>query len=105
MLVGQDVLQFAHPKLQGRFLVMELIPLETDEALQTHVQNGLALTLGEAEPGGQPCLGFLGAGGSLHDLDHLVDVVGGDDEALQDVEPLHGPVEVEAGAAGDQNEF
>ena len=100
VLVGQNVLQFTHPDLQGRLLVVELIPLETNEALQAHVQNSLTLPLGKAEALGQSCFRLLGAGGCLDDLDHLVDVVRGDDEALQDVEPLQRPIEVEPGPPG-----
>ena len=61
VLVGQNLLELAHADLQCRLLVVELVPLEAYQALQPHVQDGLALALGEAEALGQPGLRLLGA--------------------------------------------
>jgi len=79
----------------------ELLPLQGHQALEAHVQDGLGLGLGEAEalheapPGGGGVLGGPDQG------DDLVDVVQGDEEALQDVGPLLGLLEVKEAPAPD----
>ena len=62
VLVGEDLLELVHPDLQSRLLVVEFIALEAHQALEPHVQDGLALALGKAEALGQAGLGLLGHG-------------------------------------------
>ena len=81
-------------------LGLDLVPLQAGEALQPHVEDGLGLPLAEAEGGHQAVAGRLAVGAGPDDLDHLVDVIEGDLEALQDVGPGLGLAQLVAAAPG-----
>ena len=76
----------------------ELVDLESGEPAQRHVENGVGLDLAQLEPVDEVGPGVGGVGRATDDLDHLVDVVDGDDEAFEDVGPGLSLFQPEAGA-------
>ena len=82
-------------------LGVQLLDLEAGELGQTHVEDGVALLLAEAEPLAQLGIGFGRVLGLPDDLDDLVDVVDGDLEAVEDVLPRLRRVEIELGPPDD----
>ena len=100
-LGGQDALQLLDRGAHLLQLGLQLLDLEPGELGQPHVENGVALLLAEAEPLAEPGIGLGGVVRPADDLDHLVDVVDGDLEAIQDVLPGLRRVEIELGAPGD----
>ena len=68
---------------------------------QAHVEDGVALLLGEREALAKPRVGVGHVLRLLDDLDDLVDVVDGDLETLEDVLPGLGRLEIELGPAHD----
>ncbi len=99
--IGQDRLQLGDQGLQFGVLVPQLGGLERGEPAQRHVEDGLRLHLGELEALHQRRAGGVGVLGGADDLDHLVDVVDGDEEAFEDVGPRLGLLEPELGAPLD----
>ncbi len=82
-------------------LLHHLVALEAGQALQAHVEDRHRLRLGEREVRHQP-LARLGRGLAGADRgDHLVELVEGLEDALQDVRPLLGLAQVVAGAPDD----
>src|SRR6185295_14771808 len=80
-------------------LVENALPLEAGQPLQLHVEDGLRLNLREAEAGHQP-VARLGDGlRAANQLDHLVEVVQRDLQALEDVIACLGLPQLELGAA------
>ena len=94
-----------NPVVVGNFLLQllvlrqELVPFQTLQALELHVQNGLGLHVRQAEAAHEVFLGIVIAGAD--DFDDLVDVVLGDEQALQQVGALLGLAQVVAGPADD----
>ena len=82
-------------------LVFDLLALEGGQAGEAHVEDGLRLGLGQAEPGHQVGAGRLDVGRLADRLDDRVEVVEGDLEALEDVRPGAGLAEVELGPPPD----
>ena len=102
----QDVAgQQLQEPLDGRaglgVLLADLVPLQAGEPLQPHVQHGLGLDLGEAELLDQAIAGHLAVGALANGRDHLVQVVQGDDEALEEVGPGPRLSQLELAAASD----
>ena len=75
-------------------LVGDFVALETGEALEAHVQNGLCLRLRESESAHQPITGTLRIWRGANQLDHGVEIVERYDEALENVGALPGAIEV-----------
>ena len=98
---GEDALELLDRGADLLQLGLQLLDLEAGELGEAHVEDRVALLLAQAEP--LPELGIrLGrVVRAPDDLDHLVDVVDGDLEALEDVLPRLRGVEVELGAADD----
>ena len=67
--------------------------------MQSHVQNGLGLDIVQAEPLAQPLFGVVIA--LPDDFDDLINVVLGDEQALQQMSALLGLLEVIFGAPDD----
>ena len=97
----EDVLEVGDLGDQRAVLVLELLALEAGQAAQAHVDDGLRLALREREGGLQPGLGLVRARAAADDPDDLVDVVDGDAQALDDVQPLLGLAQQEQRAPAD----
>ena len=98
-LVAEDTQEVGDLLLQLLVLGLELLPVKTLQRLQAHIQNGLGLHVVQPEALHQVLLGVVVA--AADDLDDLVDVVLGDQQALQQVGALLGLFQVEAGPADD----
>ncbi|VTR65876.1 putative Val start codon [Desulfosarcina cetonica] len=96
LLTAQNLLETGDILEDGIVFRDDLVPLQTGESLQTHVQDGLGLNDRQAEGLHEAVLGFLGGFGSADQLDDGVQVVQGDLETFQDVGPGLGLVQVEA---------
>ena len=79
-------------------LVDDLLALQAGEALQLQVEDGLGLDLGEAEARHQAGARVVRGAGGADQGDHLVQVVEGDGEALEDVGPGLRLAQLEGGA-------
>src|SRR5215471_4301871 len=66
-------------------LVEDLLPLETSEALQLHVEDRLGLNLRQAEGCDQAVPRFGDGLGRANQLDHLVEMIDRDAQAFEDV--------------------
>ena len=100
-LVRQDVLQLGDELDHGEVLVLDLLALEGGEAGQPHVEDRLGLDLGEPEAGDEVVPGGLHVGRLADRPDHLVEMVEGDLQALEDVGSLAGLAQVVLGAPAD----
>ena len=99
LVVREDlvvVFDFLHQVVE---LSVEFLLIEACELTESHLHDGLALNLVQSEAGLQSALCVLRSLALLDDIHHLVDVVAGDDESLQDVSPLLSLAEVVLGAA------
>ena len=88
VLVGEDPLVVPHLLRHLVVLLVELVQLETGELTETHLYDGARLDLGEAEALHECLHGGGLIGRCLDQVDHFVDIVGGDDTSLEDVESL-----------------
>ncbi len=95
---GQDVLEVRDGDADLLELVDDLLALQPRQALELQPQDLLRLDLAEAEAVEKAGLGLLGAPGPADEGDHLVQVVEGDGEALQDVGPRLRLAQVVGGA-------
>ena len=82
-------------------LLLDLLALEGGQAAQLHVQDRLRLDLGELEALHQAGAGGLGVRRVANGVDHLVQVVERNLQALEDVGAGAGLVQLELGAAGE----
>ena len=99
LLTGEQLIEVGDARLQLLVFVLQLLLLQPLEPLELHVQDGLGLHVAEAEAVHQVLLGVVVA---LPDgLDHRVDVVLGNQQALQQMGPLLGLAQIVAGAADD----
>ena len=99
--VGEDVLELRDQLDHREVLVLDLLALEGGQAGQAHVQDRLGLELAQVEALHQVAPGGLHVGRLADRPDHLVEVVEGDLEPLQDVGPLAGLAQVELGPPPD----
>ncbi len=99
--VGQDVLELGDELDDRQVLVLDLLALEGGQAGESHVEDGLGLELGQVEPLHEVGPGVVHLARLADRLDHRVEVVEGDLEALEDVRPGARLAEVELGAAPD----
>ena len=99
--VGQQGLQVLDPGQQILVLLLQLRPRKLGQAAQRHVQDVVGLDLGELESGHQPGPGHVCVLRGSDDLDDLVDVIEGDQQALDDVVALLGPPQLVPGAPRD----
>src|SRR5688500_16661634 len=82
-------------------LLLQLFDLEPGQLCEAHVEDRLSLPLRELEPLLQLSACRWRVGRLANDLDHLVDVVDGDLEPLEDVLAIERLVEPELRAADD----
>ena len=78
---------------------MQLLPVQTLQGFQPHVQNRLGLHVVQSEPGHQVLFGVVV--GLPDDLDDLVNVVLGDQQSLQQMGPFQRLVQIITGPAED----
>ena len=100
-LGGQNSLQVLDGGLHLLELGLQLLDLEAGELRQPHVEDGLGLLLAQLEPLAEPGVGIGHVLRLLDDLDDFVDVVHRDLQAVEDVLPGLGRVEIELGAPND----
>ena len=81
--VGQQALVVGDALLQLGVFLFQLLAVEALEGLQAHVEDGLGLYLVEAEAGHEVVPRVVVA--AADDADDLVDVVLGDEQALEQV--------------------
>ena len=99
--IGEDVLELGDELDDREVLVLDLLALEGGQAGEPHVEDGLGLELGEVEPLHEVVARVLDLARFADRLDHRVEVVEGDLEALEDVGPGARLAEVELGPATD----
>ena len=95
LLVARDLLQHLVALLE------DLVALQSGEALQAHVEDGLRLDLGELELLHQAGLRGRRIFGGADQLDHRVEVVERDLQAVEDVQALLGLAQLEDRAPRD----
>ena len=100
-LVAEQALQVGDGLFQLLIFLHQALPLQTGQAGQTHVQNGLCLLVAEGEVLHQARPGRVGIRALLDDLNNLVNVIQRLQQALQNVGPGQRLVQVVLGAAGD----
>ena len=93
--VGEDRPIFGNLLRQRRVFFFDFFTFETGQALQTHVQNGLGLDVGQRKVVHQAGLRDFRVVGFADDFDDRVDVVEGDPVAFQNVGPGFGLLQVE----------
>ncbi len=98
---GKDRLQFSDLRAQLGRLIDDLLALKRSEPAQLHVQDGDRLDLGQGEPLHQlPARGVRRLG-VADEVDHLVEMVERDQQALEDVQALAGLAQLVAGPTDD----
>ena len=97
--VVQDLLQVSDQFLQVVELLVELVDTQTRQLCETHVHDSLRLELVEFEAYLQVMLGVTGGLTIPYNMYDLVDIVDGDDQALQDMGALLCFLQVELRAA------
>src|SRR6185295_5646928 len=84
---GEDVLEVGDRDPELLELVLDLLALETGEALQLQLEDLVGLDLREAPAGDEAVLGLGRRLRSADERDHLVEVVEGLHEAFENVGP------------------
>src|SRR5882672_7494781 len=102
-LRAEDVLAVLDEAPDVLQLLVELGDLEGGEPRQPHVEDFGRLLLRELEPLAQRRVGRRRVFRLLDDADHLVDVVDGDLEALENVLAVLRPLQLELGAPHDHD--
>jgi hypothetical protein len=100
-LRGEDLLALLDELADFLELLVQLRDLEGGEPGEPHVEDFGRLPLGQLVALAQRGVRGRRVLGLLDDLDHLVDVVDGDLQALEDVLAVLGALQLELGAAGD----
>ena len=97
--VCQQLLVVGDLLLQLLVFGLQLLPVQALEGNEPHIADGLGLDIIQAEPLHQALLGVVVGGAD--DVDDLVDVVLGNEQALQQVGPLLGLAQIVLGAPGE----
>ena len=97
--VVEDFLQVGNELHQVVVLLMQLVDTQASQLTQAHVDDGLRLELVQVEALFQVALGVAGGLAVSNNVYHLVNVVDGDDQTLQDMGTLAGLAQVVLGAA------
>ena len=98
-LVLENGLQSTNQLHQFIVLCTELVPLESGQLLEAHVENGPRLQLAQLELLHQAVAGFFRRLAATDERDDFIEVVNGDDQALQDVGALFGLPQLKLRAA------
>ena len=78
--------------------IVQFFLLQTCELAQTHFNDGTSLNFGEAESFTQTLYSVLGRIAALDDGNHLVNIVAGNYQSLQNMGTLLGFLEIKLGA-------
>ena len=97
----EDAAELHDERLQGEVFRLDLAALEAGELVEAEFEDGVGLALGERVLRHQLLLGLVAIGGGADDFDEVVEVIEGDDVALEDVGAVLGLLEAELRAAGD----
>ena len=92
--LAQDVPQLRDQGLHFLEVVHDLLPLQAGEALELHVEDGVGLDQAQPETLDEAGARLRRGLARADELDHLVQVVEGDDQAFEDVGPRLGLLEV-----------
>ena len=88
LLAGENGFQLRNPFLNLLVLGNDLLPLHAGQSLQLEVEDGLRLPLGKLVALNQAAAGCRGGLGASDQLNDVVEIVEGGDEAFQNVRPL-----------------
>ena len=102
--VGENRLELGDRREKLRKLVRQLVALEADELVEAHLEDCVDLRVGEAEALLQLPLRLVAGLRRADDPDDLVEVVDGEEQAVDDVPSCLRLPEVEARAARDDVE-
>ena len=100
-LVAEELAQLLDARQQLLVLLLDLVALEAGEPLEAQVEDRLRLRSRELERVHERVARRVDVGRLADDADDLVEVVERDQEALEDVRPRLGLVELELGAPDD----
>ncbi len=92
LLVGKDCLQLADELHELLVLRLKLATLQAGQSAKSHLDNGVGLSLAQAEAVHQLALGGGDILGATDNLDNLVDIIQSDKQALDNVGALLGLV-------------
>ena len=98
-LVCKDFLQVVDQRLEVVILSLELVPFESCQLAQTHLDDGVSLGLCETELLHKTVTGFLHSLGRADVLDDKVYDIQGLEQTFEDVGLLLGGIQVETGPA------
>ena len=97
----QDILEVLNVPEHLVVFGAKLVLFQPGELAQAHLHDGACLYLREGEALDQVGARLIGIGGGADNGDHLVDIVRGDDQPLQDVGPFLGLLQLELGPSDD----
>ena len=100
-VVFQNLLEEGDEGLEFEILGLDLAALQTSELVEAEFEDGIGLALGERILGHQLHLCLFAVGGGADNFDEVVEVIEGDDVALENVGAVEGLLQAELGAAGD----
>ena len=86
--IVQNFLQVGYQLHQVVILLMQLVDTQTCQLAEAHIHDGLRLQLVQVETSLQVTLGITGCLRVADDVHHFVDIVHGNNQALQDVSSL-----------------
>ena len=102
LLVGQDTPQLGDGGPHGLVLLDDLVTLQPGQPLQAHFQDGLGLGLRKAEVGHEAFPRGAGIARLADQGDDRIEIVQGDLEPFEDVQPLLGLPQVVGGPPDDR---
>ena len=82
MFICKNCFQIGNFNLQLSVFVLQLLTFQTCQRTQTHIYNGLGLGIGETEAVNQFFLGRLYILGTTDNLDNLINIVKGNQQAF-----------------------
>ena len=85
LLAGQQLVQMRNQFLDLLIFRLQLIDTQTSESRQTHIYDSFRLQIVQIETLLQVSLSICRSAACTDDTNHLVDIIYGDDQALQDV--------------------
>ena len=98
--MGEQVLEVGDRRQHFLVLVLDLLPLESGQPPQLHVEDRLGLKVAQLEAAHQAFLGLVGVLGFADRLDHRVEVGQRDQQPVEDVGPRPAPAPVRTSSGG-----
>ena len=90
MGIGQDVFQIGNGGHDFFIFILNFLPFQSGQALQTHIQNRLCLPIGEAEFFHQGLFGHITIGTLPDRCNHSIQMIQRNFETFQDMRPVFG---------------